>query len=178
MFSDILRLLIETAAALLGVTLLLRVFINWVGLPGRNPVAQFVLALTDWMVRPLRKLIPAAGRLDTSSLLGAYFVAVLSILLVQLLFTSTVAWDRAAFGGMLRLVQWTLNGLFWLTVLYALLSWINPHAPIAPAIGMLMRPFLAPFRRFIPLVGGVDLSPMAFIVVIIILREVFDRVTV
>lgn len=176
MFSEILRLLIEVAAALLGVALLLRLFINWVGLPGRNPVTQFVFALTDWMVRPLRRVVPAAGRLDMAPLLGAYLVAVLSIVLVQLLLAPAVAWDRAMLGGLRLLVQWTLNGLFWLTVLYALLSWINPHAPIAPAIGMLMRPFLAPFRRMMPLVGGVDLSPMALIVTLVILREIVDRV--
>lgn len=177
MFLDLFRVLIEIAAALLGVALLLRLFINWVGLPGRNPIAQFVFALTDWLVRPLRRVMPAAGRLDVASLLAAYLVAVLSIVLLQLLLAPAVAWDRAALGGLRLLVQWTLNGLFWLTVLYALLSWINPHAPIAPAIGMMMRPFLAPFRRLIPLIGGVDLSPMALIVTIVILRELVDRLT-
>ncbi|MCA3214737.1 MAG: YggT family protein [Burkholderiales bacterium] len=68
---DIARLLIETTAALLGVTLLLRAYMNYVGMPGRNPFAQFVLALTDWLVRPLRRVIPSAGRIDSASLVAA-----------------------------------------------------------------------------------------------------------
>jgi YggT family protein len=73
-------------------------------------------------------------------------------------------------------VRWALLSVLWLTILYALLSWINPHAPMAPAIELLVRPFLAPFRRIIPLVGGVDLSPMALGLTVYILLMVMDRV--
>jgi len=175
MFTDVLKLLIEISATLLGIALLIRVFINWVGLPARNPVAQFVFALTNWLVKPLKHVAPSIGRLDTASLVAAYFVAVLSTLLVDYVLSSDWLFARAFIVGAIRLVQWSLDGVFWLTVLYALLSWVNPHAPIAPAISALMRPFIAPFRRIIPLVGGVDLSPMALIVVIIVLREVLGR---
>lgn len=177
MFFDLFRLLIDTLTALFGVTLLARAFVNWVGLPPRNPVAQFVLALTDWLVRPLRRVVPDAGRLETAALVCAYLMAVLSLVLPLMTVTSNIAWDRALLGGFIRLFQWALDGLFWLTVLYALLSWINPHAPIAPAIGLLMRPFIAPFRRIVPLVGGVDLSPMALVMVIVILREILSRLS-
>ncbi len=177
MFYDILKLMTDTLTALFGVTLLIRVFVNWVGLPSRNPVAHFVLALTDWLVKPLRRFVPDLGRIETSALLSAYLVAVLSLVVPRMLTASGIEWDYALVVGFVRLIQWALDGLFWLTVLYALLSWINPHAPIAPAIGVLMRPFVAPFRRIVPLVGGVDLSPMALVLVIVVLREILSRLS-
>lgn len=177
MFYDVIRFLTDVLTTLFGVTLLLRLFVNWVGLPPRNPVAQFVLALTDWLVKPLRRLVPDMGRLESAALLCAYGVAILSLVLPSMITASGIDWDRALIGGVIRLVQWALDGLFWLTVLYALLSWINPHAPIAPAIGLLMRPFITPFRRVVPLVGGVDLSPMALVLVIVVLREILSRLS-
>lgn len=177
MFYDLLKLLTDTLTALFGVTLLARVFVNWVGLPARNPVAQFVLALTDWLVKPLRRVVPDVGRLESAALLCAYLVAVLSLLVPLMLAAAEIEWFRILIAGFIRLLQWALDGLFWLTVLYALLSWINPHAPIAPAIGLLMRPFIAPFRRIVPLVGGVDLSPMALVLVIVVLREIMSRLS-
>ncbi len=177
MLYDILKLMTDTLTALMGVTLLLRAFINWVGLPSRNPVAHFVLALTDWLVKPLRRLIPDLGRLETTALVSAYLMAVLSVVVPSMLKATGIEWDYVLVVGFVRLIQWALDGLFWLTVLYALLSWINPHAPIAPAIGVLMRPLIAPFRRIVPLIGGVDLSPMALVLVIVILREIISRLS-
>lgn len=177
MLRDVLTILSDVLTALFGITLLARVFIQWVGLPARNPVAQFVLALTDWLVRPARRLIPDAGRLEVASLISAYVVAVISLLVPLMLIATNIDGLRVMIGGLIRLMQWGLDGLFWLTVLYALLSWINPHAPIAPAIGVLMRPFIEPFRRIVPLIGGVDLSPMALILVIIVLRELLSRMS-
>lgn len=175
MFSDIFTVLLETVAALIGIALLLRAYMNYVGLPARNPLAQFVLALTDWLVRPLRRAVPAAGRIDTASLLGAYVIAVLSVALLQVVARGDVGLGAALIGGFIRVVRWALLSVMSLTILYALLSWINPHAPMAPAIELLVRPFLAPFRRIIPLVGGVDLSPMALMLVVYILLLIVDH---
>jgi YggT family protein len=171
LLTNIARLLIETAAIVLGVTLLLRAYMNWVGMPGRNPVAQFAMALTDWLVRPLRRVSPAAGRWDVASLLGAYLVAVLATLLTRVVIGDAPAWPwlmilAAAFVQVLR---WALYMVFFLTLMHVVLSWVNPYAPVAPAIAMLVRPFLAPFQRIVPLIGGIDLSPLVLIVVINIL---------
>src|SRR5256885_15011300 len=75
LFVEIARLLLETVGALLGVTLLLRAYMNWVGMPSRNPLAQFAIALTDWLVRPLRRVIPPAGRWGTPSPVAAHLGA-------------------------------------------------------------------------------------------------------
>ncbi|MCU0949922.1 MAG: YggT family protein [Burkholderiaceae bacterium] len=175
MFSDIARLLIETAAAILGAALLLRLYMNYAGMPSRNPLAQFVFALTDWLVRPLRRVLPAAGRLDLASLVAVLLLALLALVLSDLVTRGLIFWDRALILTPLTVLRWALNLVFWLTIIHVVLSWVNPHAPIAPAVSMLLRPFLAPFQKILPLVGGLDLSPIALIVVVNILLLIVNR---
>jgi YggT family protein len=172
---EILQFLIRTAATFLGALLLLRAYMNWLGMPGRNPLAQFVLALTDWLVRPLRRVLPAAGRWDTASLVAALLVSVLALALSDLMAAGLVHWNRALLLAPIELLKWALNLVFWLTLIYVLLSWLNPHAPMAPAISMLVRPFLAPFQRILPPVGGFDLSPLVLVVVVQVLLLVISR---
>jgi len=169
---EIARLLLDTVGALLGVALLLRAYMNWVGMPSRNQLAQFAIALTDWMVRPLRRVIPPAGRWDTASLLAAYLVAFLMGAILLLL--AGVAPAGLPIVGVLirafiQILQWCLYMVFFLTVVHVVFSWLNPFAPVAPAVAMLVRPFLAPFQRVLPLIGGVDLSPLALLVVVNVL---------
>jgi len=175
LFSDIARLLIEVAAAILGAALLLRLYMNWAGMPSRNPLAQFAFALTDWLVRPLRRVIPAAGRFDMASLVAVLLLALVALALTDLVSTGLIFWDRALIRTPITVLRWALNLIFWMTILYAVLSWVNPHAPIAPAVSMLLRPFLAPFQRIIPLIGGFDLSPLALIIIVNVLLLIINR---
>ena len=91
-------------------------------------------------------------------------------LLLAVAWTVVFAPSRTpAFGGVVLLaaywlIKWSLYLLMGLVILHAVLSWVNPHAPVAPALDQLTRPFLAPLRRVIPLVGGVDLTPLVVIV--------------
>ncbi|MFN9030942.1 MAG: YggT family protein [Betaproteobacteria bacterium] len=176
-FIDIARLLIETVAALLGVTLLLRAFMNFIGMPGRNPFAQFVLALTDWLVRPLRRVVPSAGRVDTASLLAAYIIALLMLILTLLVIGAAStgwSWTQLLLAAAVQVLRWSLYMVFFLVLLHVILSWVNPYAPVAPGIALMVRPFLVPFQKIIPLVGGVDLSPIALIVIVQILLLVVN----
>lgn len=176
---EIARLLLETVGALLGVTLLLRAYMNWVGMPSRNPLAQFAIALTDWAVRPLRRVIPSAGRWDTASLLAAYLVAVAMMALTFLLIgAEPSSWPLPSlfFTALLQVLRWCLYMVFFLTLVHVVLSWVNPYAPVAPAVAMLVRPFLAPFQRILPLIGGIDLSPVLLLIVVNILLLVLSRV--
>lgn len=178
LFIDIARMLIETAAALFGVTLLLRAYMNWLGMPARNPLAQFVLALTDWLVAPLRKVVPAVGRVDSASVVGAYLIAVLQLVLIFLLIGAGMAdwpWLKVLSLSVVQLLRWALYLVMWMTIIHVILSWVNPYAPVAPALAMLVRPFLAPFQRIVPLIGGVDLSPVLLIVIVNVLLLVFAR---
>ena len=161
-------MLVNTVAGVLGTALLLRAYMLWNGISAFNPLGQFAYALTDWLVMPLRRLVPLPGRIDWPSLLGAYLVALAALALLGLITGSlALGSDGAPFPvqALLMVLRWGMYLVIALTVLYALLSWINPRAPLAPVINALVRPMLAPFRRFIPLIGGVDLSPLALILV-------------
>jgi YggT family protein len=176
---DIARLLIDIAAAVLGVTLLLRAYMNWVGMPGRNPLAQFVTALTDWLVRPLRRVLPSAGRWDLASIAGAYLVSIAALLLLAAFigaFERSLATGAIFLLALGQILRWSLYLVMWMTVIHVILSWVNPYAPVAPALAMLVRPFLAPFQRILPLVGGIDLSPLFVIVLVNILLLVLGRI--
>ena len=75
------------------------------------------------------------------------------------------------------LVRWTVWLVIGLVIIQAILSWVNPYAPLAPAIQQLTQPFLAPIRRVIPLIGGVDLSPLVLIILLQVLLMVVDPAT-
>jgi len=178
LFIEIARLLLETVGALLGVTLLLRAYMNWVGMPSRNPLAQFAIALTDWLVRPLRRVIPPAGRWDTASLVAAYLVAVVMMALTFVLIGASVStWPLGSLllTALVQVLRWCLYMVFFLTLVHVIFGWINPYAPVAPAVAMLVRPFLAPFQRILPPIGGFDLSPLVLLIVVNILLLILSR---
>jgi YggT family protein len=178
LFIEIARLLLETVGALLGVTLLLRAYMNWVGMPSRNPLAQFAIALTDWLVRPLRRVIPPAGRWDTASLVAAYLVAVVMMALTFVLIGASVStWPLGSLllTALVQVLRWCLYMVFFLTLVHVIFSWVNPYAPVAPAVAMLVRPFLAPFQRILPPIGGFDLSPLVLLIVVNILLLILSR---
>ena len=161
--------LLQTVAVILGVTLLARAYMSYLGLPARNPLAQFSIALTDWLVRPLRLLARSTGRIDMASLLAAVLVATTYVALRFLLTGIGMAsWPlpELLLMALIELLRWALYLVLWLTLLHVVIGWVNPHAPIAPAVSLLARPFLAPFQRALPQVGGIDLSPLVVILIV------------
>ncbi|HNQ04185.1 MAG TPA: YggT family protein [Thiobacillaceae bacterium] len=172
MLLEALQFLVRTGLDLLGCAFFLRFWMQWTRVPYHNPFARFVGKVTDFAVRPLRRAIPGFLGVDWSSLL--------SLLLTELLCVLAVSWLMGyPFGAAgiqvlpgflllglaatLRLVLYVLMGL---VILQAVLSWVNPFSPHAPVFYALARPVLAPFQKIIPPVGGVDISPIAALVVI------------
>ena len=175
---EIADFLLQTVAVILGVTLLARAYMGYLGLPARNPLAQFAIALTDWLVRPLRRLVRASSRIDVATLLAAAVVAVTYVGLRFLLIGIGMgSWPLTGvlLTALIELLRWALYLVLWLTLLHVVLSWVNPHAPIAPAVSMLARPFLAPFQRALPTVGGIDLSPLVVILIVNVMLIVLAR---
>ena len=160
--------LIDTLASFLAGSLLLRCYMNWLGLRGRDPLSQFVYAITDWCVLPLRKALPAKGRWDLASLVAAALVALLAAVLFNVLVGRGVIpmLGQSLLLALTWLLRWGLYTAMMILILSAILSWVNPQAPMAPLLNALTRPILEPIRRIIPLVGGVDLSPVVAIVAI------------
>ena len=122
-----------------------------------------MLATTNWAVLPFQKITPGAGRLDLCSLLPALLLQMALAAVLQLLSGRV---DPAALllavllHGALGLLKTALQMLMWVVILGAVLSWVNPHSPLSGPLNAFRRPFLAPFRKILPPVSGVDLSPL------------------
>ena len=168
--------LFETIGSLLASACILRAAAWHARLSARNPLVQFVIALTDWIVKPLRRMLPTARGTDWASLMAATLVAVLMAVVLALLNSHgrVPIFGAVILRAVFWLAQWSLYLLMGLVILQAVLSWVNPAAPLAPAVDQLTRPFLAPIRRFVPLVGGVDLSPLLLILIVQVLMMLLE----
>jgi len=172
MLLDALQFLVRTGLDLMACAFFLRFWMQWARVPFHNPFAQFVVKVTDFAVRPLRRVIPGFFGLDWPSLLLLMLSELLSVLAVHWLmgypFAAAGAQVLPGFlllglAATLRLVLYVLMGLL---ILQAVLSWINPFSPHAPVFYALARPVLAPFQKIIPPIGGVDVTPIAALVAI------------
>lgn len=174
MFAQIASFLLDVAAGLLGGACLLRAYMQHQRIPFGNPVGRFIFALTDWIVLPLRKVLPPVGRWDTSSIVAAYVfqLAQYGILALMLGGGGRFVPLLALFG----LVRLLISGATGLIIVYAILSWVNADSPMVDVIDRLAAPLLRPFRRMIPLVGGFDLSPLALLVLLQVLAIIVANV--
>ena len=170
MLFQIVSLLLEVIAGVLGGACLLRLYMQYQRIPmsarSGNPLGRFVFALTDWIVLPLRRFVPSAGRWDLSSLLAAYLIVLLQF---------TLLWVWLGFGynyvsvlilAIFGVVKIMISGLTGLVIVYAVLSWVQSNTVLSDVIERLVHPVLAPIRRFVPLVGGIDLSPLVLLVLL------------
>jgi YggT family protein len=162
---QILSFLLDVAAGLLGGACLLRLYMQRQRVPFGNPVGRFVFAVTDWIILPLRRVLPPIGRWDTASLLAAYLVELAQHSILWAL-ASRADYPVVFLAALLGLVQLALSAMTALVIVYAILSWVQSDSPITDVIDRLCSPLLRPFRRAIPLVGGIDLSPLALLVVL------------
>ncbi|CAQ85370.1 MULTISPECIES: YggT family protein [Photorhabdus] len=148
--------------------LLLRVWMQWARCDFYNPFAQFIVKITQPIVRPLRRVIPAIGSLDTASIVVAY-ILVLFKLVMQLWFsTGTVTFLTLFIPiGLIELLTAAGKLVFWLVLARALLSWISQgRNPIDYVLMQLTEPLMAPIRRIIPTMGGLDFSAMIVILIL------------
>ncbi|GAB7548014.1 YggT family protein [Cupriavidus sp. CuC1] len=177
MFTEIALFLLDTVFSLFGMALLLRLWMQWTRLPTRNPVSQGVFQVTDWLVRPLRRVIPGLGGIDWATVIGAWLTALAFLLLVLLVSSA----DPLAYLplilliALLNVLKWGISMVMWVTLLMAILSWVNPHSPVTPAINHLTEPLLRPIRRVLPRLGGFDISPLALFVIAQILLMIIAR---
>jgi YggT family protein len=164
--------LVNTVFGLFIVVLLLRFYLQWVRAPYRNPLSDFLQALTDFMVRPARRLIPGLWGLDLATFALAWLAQVLEILVVILIrgnLPGPEAGTIVAAAALMALVMLVKIGLYIVmiaVIAQVLLSWVGPYSPMMPLLNSMTRPFLRVFQRRIPPVGNVDLSPLFVLVVV------------
>ena len=166
MLLQIVEFLLEVASGLVAGACLLRLYMQVQRVPFSNPVGQLVFALSDWLVMPLRKVIKPTGKYDMSSLIGAILIQLVHYLLLWGLAGAAGSLVMVPLLALFGLARMVLTGLIGLLIVYAILSWVSPHSPIYGVIARLCQPVLRPLQRIIPLVGGVDLSPLAALIVL------------
>lgn len=173
MFSQIGQLLIDAVAGLFVFLLLARFHFQWLRVSFRNQAGAFVIALTNWIVMPARRVIPALAGLDLASIVAAWLLQVIALYL-SLALIARPAESADAFlvlGGvaLVDLLRYSLYILIFALIVQVVLSWVNPYSPVGPLFDALTRPFLRPIRRFVPPVANIDLSPLVLIILVQIL---------
>lgn len=156
-------LIVDAVAVLLGAALLLRFWMQAIRVRPPSSVAQFTFQLSDWLVRPLRRVVPGVGGYDWASLIGAFLIVFLA---TSVMFLAGVPWQTVLLMALHRFLQWILYGFMALLVIEAIFSWVNPHAPLAPFVRALNEPLLRPIRKVVPLVGNLDLSLLVALILL------------
>jgi YggT family protein len=177
MLGPALRFLLDTAFGIVTYAFLLRFTMQWLRAPFRNPLGQAAVALTDWAVKPARRVVPGYRGLDGSTLFLAWVAQFAWLVALELLFgPGAFTASTATLLALLACVE-LVKAALWLLIIVvfaqAILSWTAPDGPFAGVLNALTFRFLAPIRRRVPLLGGtLDLSPLILIVVVQLLLMV------
>ena len=170
MLRTALGFLIDVVFGLFTYALLLRLTMQIMRAPFRNPLGQAVMALTDWIVKPLRKVLPGLRGVDWATVIASYVSQFLWLLALYFAFGRgfSLLGPGLPFLALAALIA-LIKALLWLTIIVvfaqAILSWVAPDGPLAGVLNALTFPLLRPVRRVVPPVGGtVDLSPLIVIV--------------
>jgi YggT family protein len=181
MLIRILSFLLETLFFLLIAAALMRAWMNSLRINMSGQPGRFVMALSNWLVKPLRRGLPkklSQSRLDWASLIAALLLALSYALVWALLFGALLGGTGSAsnlgagtFLGLLifaakMLLRVALQTAFIVVLGFAIVSWVQPGSPVYAVLGRLSEPLLAPFRRVIPTIGGVDLSALVLLLVL------------
>jgi YggT family protein len=167
-----LSFLLETAFYLLIGASLLRAYMNWLRISMTAQPGTFVMALTNWLVKPLRRTLPqslARSKVDSASLFAAALLSLLYALLAALLFgwfsgdIPVLAVLAFAFKMLLRVA---LQALTILVFAYVIISWVQPGTYGHGLLSRLVEPPLSPLRRIVPMIGGIDLSAMVLLLLL------------
>jgi YggT family protein len=171
MLFQIINFLLDVASTLVGGACLLRMFMRWRAMSMANPVGQFVLALTDWLVKPLQRVLPPSGRVDAASLLGAWLLKMVQYVVFMLLLGLS-RWALLPVLALLGVMKLAASVATAVIIVAAILSWTQNRTQLADVLDRLTAPLLAPLRRVVPPVGGVDLSPLIAVVALQVLAMV------
>lgn len=170
MINNAIIFLQEAILGLLTIAFLLRFYFQLTRASFSHPFAQMIVTVTNFAVKPLRRVIPSLGKIDLTTLLLAYISQYILNLLTLLLkgFPLFVAgnaiWLVMLGVALLGVIEISISIFLYAVLIQAVMSWVNPHTPVAPFLNSLTAPVLKPFRRYVPPAGNFDLSPLVFII--------------
>jgi len=161
--------IVDTLLSLALFVFLARLLLQLARADFRNPISQAVVRITNPVILPLRRVLPPMGKIDTASVVAVLLVAAVEVAcrfaLLGAFPPNSLLWVRTMLVDITSTLLWTY---FYSIFLYALLSLIAPtgYSPLQSVLAALCEPVLRPFRRVIPAVAGLDLSPLWAIIAI------------
>lgn len=160
--------LIGTLIDLYIAAVLLRLLLQWVRADFYNPISQFLVRVTNPALVPLRRIIPSIGRLDTAAVVLMMVLEIIGVWLVSRISASPASWAQIVSFSMTKLVMTLLMTYFFLIIAAVLVSWLGQglRHPFVPLLYQLTEPVLRPFRKIIPPIAGIDLSPLFALIAI------------
>ncbi len=160
--------LVGTLIDLYVAAVLLRLLLQWVRADFYNPICQFLVKVTNPVLVPLRRVIPSIGRLDTASVVLMLVLEIVGIWGISYIGSTPMDTPQIVAFGAIKLMMTLLMTYFFLIVASVILSWIGPRTqhPVVPLVFQLTEPVLKPFRKFIPPIAGLDLSPLFALIAI------------
>ncbi|SUW62304.1 YGGT family [Buttiauxella agrestis] len=163
-----LTFLVKTLIELYVMVLLIRIWMQWSRCDFYNPFAQFIVKITQPIVGPLRRVIPSMGPIDTSSLLVAFILTTMKYPILLLIQVGALSLDPMnLLVGLLSLLKSAGTLVFWVIIIRSLMSWISQgRSPIEYVLMQLTEPMMAPIRRVLPAMGGIDFSAMVVILIL------------
>ena len=170
--------LVDTLFSLYLMVVILRLWLQMVQADFYNPLSQFIVKATHPIVGPLRRVIPSIGRFDTATFVLAVVVCALKIVTLALMFNGSLNPLGVLILSVVGVIKETLSLLFWVLLLRAILSWVSQgRSPIDYVLYQLTEPFLAPIRKVLPPLGGLDLSVLVAIIALqflqLLLQDLF-----
>lgn len=154
--------LISTVTDLYVAAILVRLLLQWVGADFYNPLSQFLVRITNPVLVPVRRIIPSIGKLDTASVVVMLMLEMVQLVIISLLGQMDFSMPFLLLFAVKKLLLTLLMTYFVLIIARVIISWIasQTHHPLIPLVYQLTEPVLRPFSRLIPLIGGIDLSPL------------------
>lgn len=167
-----LTFLVKTLIDLYVMVLLLRIWMQWSRADFYNPLSQFVVKITQPVVKPLRRVLPAIGPIDTASLLLAFVLTTLKYPILLLIQVGAFSLDPMnLLVGLLSLLKSAGSLVFWVIIIRSLMSWISQgRGPVDYLLVQLTEPLMSPIRRILPAMGGIDFSAMVVILILYMLN--------
>lgn len=172
MFTEALQFLIHTVLGLMATAFWLRFYLQWAKVPFHHPFAQFIIRITDFAVRPLRRIVPGFFGLDWASLKLFLLTEIVAVLLIEwvggypFLIAGVSVLPGFLLLGIAAALKLALQVLSAAILVQAVLSWVSPVSPASAIFHALTAPILNPLRRLIPIISSVDLSPLVALILI------------
>ena len=178
MLTQIINLLLQVFISIVAGACLLRCYIQWLGsnlgASQIKSIGSYLFPLTNWIILPIRRIIPSLGRFDTGSFLAAYILVLGKTIILSWIVGLMPLTVSSLIFTLIELFNLTISGLIWLVLASVILSWISAGSSIQYLVSLLVEPLLSPIRRVMPNLGSLDLSPLVLLLILQVLQIILS----